>query len=152
MPVQQVTVPDIGGAEDAEVIELLVVAGDAATSLDNLRTVFLAFKSDFDEVLFIPGNHEAWVSQRANAAAHDGSLEKLGQVLDLAESLGVRTTPLVLKPSRSRDESTNTPKPKPVMIMPLWSWYHASFDKEPNPPMDAPSNFCRRWQDFKQCR
>ena len=28
MPVQQVTVPDIGGAEDAEVIELLVAAGD----------------------------------------------------------------------------------------------------------------------------
>jgi pyruvate dehydrogenase E2 component (dihydrolipoamide acetyltransferase) len=28
VPVQQVTVPDIGGAEDAEVIELLVAAGD----------------------------------------------------------------------------------------------------------------------------
>ncbi len=28
MPVQQVTVPDIGGAEGAEVIELLVAVGD----------------------------------------------------------------------------------------------------------------------------
>ena len=28
MPVQQVTVPDIGGAEGAEVIEVLVAVGD----------------------------------------------------------------------------------------------------------------------------
>ena len=60
---------------------------------------------------FIPGNHELWVSSGLD------SQEKLGRVLAACDKLGVETGPC---------------RHGGLSILPLHSWHHASFDREPD--------------------
>ena len=41
-------------------MSVLLVAGDVASDLDTLKEGLLALKGKFDEVVFVPGNHELW--------------------------------------------------------------------------------------------
>jgi hypothetical protein len=58
-----------------------------------------------------------WV-RRAERAQYD-SQGKLRRLVEICEELGVRTRPA---------------KVGPVWVVPLWSWYHASWDREPDVP------------------
>jgi hypothetical protein len=81
----------------------LILAGDVSHDLAVLRRCLALVKRTFDEIFFVPGNHELWV-------ATDGdSLAKLELVLATCAAAGVRTAPAVLGDA--------------VVVVPLLSWY-----------------------------
>lgn len=91
---------------------VLLCAGDVATDLGKLSDAFTVLQDKFDIVYYTPGNHELWATQ-----GHEDSLAKLAAVLKMCDSLGVRTAPELL--------------PAGVFIVPLMSWPHESWDREP---------------------
>lgn len=115
--------------------DLLIVAGDISHE-------FLTFKEslkivcDICQVLFVPGNHEAWLNQHErNEFA--SSLEKLDQCNAICREHGAYVDPVYIA------------GPHPVWILPLQSWYDGtlSFDEE----------LCQGfehwpWVDFARCK
>lgn len=71
----------------------------------------------YDHVFWVCGNHELWIRRGDRAKYADGSLGKLAHLKSIADELGVK-----YKPERVGD----------VWVVPIWSWYHASWDTEPD--------------------
>lgn len=67
----------------------------------------------FEHVFYVPGNHDVWC--RFEEDRNLDSLSKLDKLLNACKELGVQTSPMV------RDG---------LGIIPLFSWYHESFDQE----------------------
>lgn len=88
--------------------DVLIVAGDVADSEPVLRETLELLASRFRDVFFVPGNHELWVRGEER-----DSMEKFRAVLRICDQAGVRTGP-----ARVGD----------VWVVPLFSWYHDSFD------------------------
>ena len=149
------------GSRD-DVFTVLIVPGDIGTEIESLGKVFDTLTANYDAVVYCVGNHECW--RRGTAAggspthpeartpgtdrqARD-SIEKIVEVLRCARTRGVFVGPVRL---------TNARKGSGVTIMPLQSWYHAGWDKEPDlsdPSFVAVEDavpFARRWGDFAQC-
>ena len=103
--------------------DALVLAGDVSDDSAILEATLRGLKARFAHVLFVPGNHELWVTRKASTKARD-SLVKLHDVLALCARLGVHTEPTLL--------AGDTPGATPVLVVPLLSWHHASFDTEPD--------------------
>src|SRR5215213_2565138 len=101
--------------------DTLIVAGDVSDRLEVVRETLLLLRSKFRHVLFTPGNHELWVRN-----TQISSIDKLNQVLQLCEEIGV-----VIKPLRLDD----------LWIVPLYSWYDGVYDPEMN-----------AWADFHLCK
>ena len=153
-----------GGDDGARsgVVDVLILAGDAAGKVETLRTVFTAFRGRYDHVFFIHGNHEAW------AGKSDDSLAKLDLVEQVCEECGVRTHPVLFQFNEPDDleggvgdvgaDDGEGRQRCDVCVFPLYSWYHASFNTEPNlrdhdgAYAEQSASFLRRWQDFRQCR
>ncbi|XP_028756542.1 uncharacterized protein LOC114715817 [Neltuma alba] len=93
--------------------DVLLVAGDVAETYDKFVVTLSLLKERFQHVFFVPGNHDLWC--RRDGENYVDSLEKLNKLLDACKSLGVETNPMVI------DD---------LGIVPLFSWYHESFDKE----------------------
>eukprot|EP00850_Spirogloea_muscicola_P010798 SM000064S19820 [mRNA] locus=s64:536002:538047:- [translate_table: standard] len=114
--------------------DAIIVAGDVTDGLERLEATLALLTARFSHVFFTPGNHDLW-------CRHEGeprdSLAKLAAVLDLCAKLRVDTAP-----RRIGD----------VWIVPIFSWHHQSFDKEPDiedfviPPLEKVS------MDYKVCR
>ncbi|HEX2079884.1 MAG TPA: metallophosphoesterase [Longimicrobium sp.] len=88
--------------------DVLIVAGDVADSEGVLRDTLQWLAARFREVFFVPGNHELWVRGEER-----DSLQKFHSVLRICGQAGVRT-----EPARVGD----------AWVVPLFSWYHPSFD------------------------
>ncbi|KAH7290714.1 hypothetical protein KP509_30G060500 [Ceratopteris richardii] len=116
--------------------DTLIVAGDVAETLKTFEKTMALLKDRFRHVFFIPGNHDLWC-RNVGSEKHMHSLEKLRRILNICRNLGVETEPKLIKR---------------VGIIPLFSWYHQSFDKEPDipgykfPPLKL---VCR---DFQACK
>ncbi|KAE9588320.1 putative metallo-dependent phosphatase [Lupinus albus] len=93
--------------------DVLLVAGDVAETYDMFLVTMSLFKERFEHVFYIPGNHDLWC--RREGQKYVDSLEKLNELLDACKRLGVETNPMVVDN---------------IGIIPLFSWYHESFDKE----------------------
>ncbi|XP_073042313.1 uncharacterized protein [Primulina eburnea] len=93
--------------------DVLLVAGDVAETCSNFVLTMSLLKDEFHRVFFVPGNHDLWL--RREKADHLGSLDKLDKLLDACERLGVETTPGIVDG---------------LGVIPLYSWYHESFDGE----------------------
>ncbi|GAA0159868.1 hypothetical protein LIER_16549 [Lithospermum erythrorhizon] len=93
--------------------DVLIVAGDVAETLKNFILTMSLLKERFQHVFFVPGNHDLWLRRENNAYAN--SMVKLDKLLDVCQSLGVETKPLVIDG---------------LGIIPIFSWYHESFDTE----------------------
>jgi predicted phosphodiesterase len=106
--------------------DALIVAGDVAHRLDLIGETLGLLKRKFEEVFFVPGNHELWVGRD-----EEDSVEKFYHILELCDQLGVHTGPAVVGGRR---------------IVPLFSWYDDSFDGR----ADDPS--LQNWVDFRHCR
>ena len=85
--------------------DALILAGDATHILEKLRHVLRLLKDRFQEVFFVPGNHELW------AQSSEHSLEKFHRILSLCRGLDVHTEPQLLKGTYS------------AWVVPLFSWY-----------------------------
>jgi len=95
-------------------LHTVVVAGDLAVDISQIEQAFRLFLSKYKHVFYCFGNHECWVSKKGPYA---DSLAKIGAVRDLCRSLGVRT---------------DTALVDGVWIVPVFGWYHSSWDTEPD--------------------
>ncbi|EFN56980.1 hypothetical protein CHLNCDRAFT_21755 [Chlorella variabilis] len=106
--------------------DVLLVAGDVSDDLATLEKTLQPLVDAFAHVFFVPGNHDLWV-RRDERGQYD-SLEKLRRVQALCARLGVRTEPACVGG---------------VWIFPILSWYHASWDREPDVPGAHPISKAR---------
>ncbi len=112
---------------DSDYIEdVLILAGDVTDETSLLEKCFRSLVKKFSVVMFVPGNHELWVTRDNNL----NSLEKFDRVIALARDCGVCVDPL---------ESDD------LSIVPLHGWYDFSFAK-PCESID------KLWSDFRACK
>src|SRR5207244_12062509 len=105
--------------------DVLICAGDVAQTETLLESGLKRLRSRFQEVVYVPGNHELWIADRGQR----NSVDKFHQVQALARSCGVQTEPLDLEA---------------VSIVPLLAWYDHSYG-EPG------EEILRRWSDYYLC-
>ncbi|KAL4854508.1 hypothetical protein ACK3TF_004685 [Chlorella vulgaris] len=104
-----------GAAAEGFKQDALIVAGDVSDDLATLEKTLQLLADAFAHVFFVPGNHDLWV-RRDERGKYD-SLEKLRRVQALCARLGVLTEPACVGG---------------LWVFPLLSWYHASWDREPD--------------------
>jgi predicted phosphodiesterase len=106
--------------------DILLCAGDVSQKLTSLGRVLESLRACFREVLYVPGNHELWLTEQG----HENSLERFHRVLQIAAECGVRVQPLTLEG---------------ISLVPLFAWYDFTFGE--------PSEHLRHaWVDFRACR
>lgn len=93
--------------------DILLVAGDVAETYKNFVLTMTLLKERFKRIFYVPGNHDLWC--RTDGENYVDSIEKLHVLLDTCRELGVETSPAIVND---------------LGIIPLFSWYHESFDKE----------------------
>ena len=93
----------------------LIVAGDVCESIDLFTEVLDWLSRRFARIIWTPGNHELWLTDRATAAF--GSVAKYESLVAIARRLGVLTPedPFVVWP------------PSGEVIVPLCTLYDYSF-------------------------
>ena len=120
-------------SQDIEEETVIIVAGDVSDDLGIFRKTFELLTSAYSHVFFVSGNHELWVRKK-DRDVYD-SLGKLRALLDICRELGVKT-----EPEKIGDR---------VWVVPLWSWYHGSWDREPDIPGAYPIE--QVMMDFHAC-
>lgn len=132
----------------SSVYSVLICAGDIATSIDRLREVFDILRSQYNAVCYVPGNHELWTMGRDKVDYQYTSLSKFQDVIRTASTCGIHTSPFTI----TSDTLSS------IRIVPLYSWYHASWDKEPDltnkdfVQAEKILPFEMKWSDFRQCK
>lgn len=112
--------------------DLLIVAGDIAHKLSIIKDTLELLKNKFQQLCYVPGNHELWVKGESN-----NSLDKFASILELCKQIDVNTQAIELES---------------IAIVPLFSWYESSFDsetKDSQPPEWSDFYFCRWPEDVK---
>ncbi|KAL4518784.1 hypothetical protein Ndes2437B_g00863 [Nannochloris sp. 'desiccata'] len=99
--------------------DVLIVAGDVSDDLTTLRKTLQLLSSSYGYCFFCLGNHELWT----------------------------RKAELPLPSSNA--SSQNQDVAQGVWIVPIWSWYHADWDQEPDIPGALPIE--RVMMDFHAC-
>lgn len=131
----------------------IIVSGDVSDRMEVLREVLTLLSSSFRVVFFTPGNHELWV-RRERVEEDDipiNSVQKLQWLLGLCDELGVQTRPTLLRLSASLPNEIPSSNVNSVWVAPVLSWYHSSFDTEPDIPnitLPSPRNVMT---DFRLC-
>ena len=122
----------------------LIIAGDVTHNRTTLHDALTALRETFDDVFYVPGNHEAWVTSADRDDGIGDSVAKLRACEGVAEACGCTTRPRTLIDASGRS----------VRVAPLRGWYHASHDREPSvlPDDDGSRGFARRWADYRKCR
>ncbi|KAF6165644.1 hypothetical protein GIB67_010680 [Kingdonia uniflora] len=95
--------------------DVLIVAGDVAETYNDFVFTMSLLKDRFEHVFYVPGNHDLWC--RWEGDNYLDSIEKLNALLTACSGIGVKTSPAIIDG---------------LGIIPLFSWYHESFDKEEN--------------------
>jgi predicted phosphodiesterase len=106
--------------------DVLILAGDVSDRLERLEEAFQALARRFSTVLYVPGNHDAWIHREQ---ARD-SFEKLAAVHAAAAAHGV---------------CTDIFQAAEVTIVPLQGWYDYSFGA-------ADDYLKAAWADYRNCR
>jgi predicted phosphohydrolase len=116
--------------------DILIVAGDVSHEVETLKTTLQILASKYHTVFFCAGNHDLWLKE---GDASQDSLAKLNKLYAICNELGVRTERATVRG---------------VTIVPLQSWYHASFDADPD--VDTGSKFPVKVEntlmDYHKCR
>jgi predicted phosphodiesterase len=107
--------------------DLLILPGDLTDRLPLLARCLDALVRRFRKVLFLPGNHELWVTRDETPG---DSLQKFDRVMALAADCGA---------------SVDAHREPGLTILPLLAWYDHSFG--------LPSESLREaWVDYRACR
>jgi predicted phosphodiesterase len=107
--------------------DILILAGDLASDYETLASGFRALASRFHKVLYVPGNHELWITEAGDGPT---SLDKFFRVCALAADHGVLTSPF---------------EQGALSIVPLFAWYDYTFG-------EPCAGLQRRWMDFRTCK
>lgn len=161
--------------EDEDIFTVLILPGDVGSEIDRLEQVFKNVVANYNAVVFVPGNHEAWrrgIAVGGSATIPDDRAEermaidstvKLKEVMLRAKLNGVYVGPLriQLPLSKNAEDGRSTINPtsdvSSVVIFPLYSWYHSGWDVEPeirHPDylgVEEAMPFRRKWGDFSMC-
>lgn len=106
--------------------DLVIVAGDISNDVSTFRES-LDLLLEHCQVLFVPGNHEAWLSHKERQMPGVSSLDKLHYFYQLCRERGAYVDPVYIGGSGIGDRVV-----PPLWILPLESWYDGtlSFDEE----------------------
>jgi len=162
--------------------DLIVVAGDISHQMARIEESLQLLKQTGAHVVFVPGNHEAWLSTAQKEEYDDNndnngnnddesnnnrysSITKLEDIETLCRKLGVYTTGDCLCVGGGANATTTTTttcsniNDEELWILPLDSWYDGSLSfvdlTSPSPPphFDMIRDFGKwPWVDFVQCR
>ena len=124
--------------------DILIIPGDISHQLKLIESTFIEAKKGYDDVFFIPGNHEMWCT---NSSKYSSSLDKIQDIIHLCNTLNVSYYPVYYPDCN-------------LLITPLWSWYHASWDTSDRTSFIAyctanssnPIPFEDKWVDFHLCK
>ncbi len=129
--------------------DTLVLAGDVSGNFGRLENALRVLRARFENVIFVPGNHDLWLDKEA---AGD-SLQKFHRILDLCHSLNISTQPLKLEGPEAGAA---------VWIVPLFSWYVKPHDGEDSLFITKPTekrsaalwadDVCSSWRRFPSSR
>lgn len=120
--------------------DLIVVAGDISHELETLEESFSYLLQKGSSVLFVPGNHEAWLNNTEKEMGN--SLDKLDRIYHACEKFGVLTKPVLVGNTEDRTHG--------LWIAPLESWYDATLSIENLE--DLCDDFGKwPWVDFSRC-
>ena len=112
---------------DDDVFSVFICAGDISHDVDVIRDTFAHLKAQYDEVCYVPGNHDLWRRGSALPAGGAGkqsapcSVTKLNEILQCALAQGVTVGPLRIHTNSHGN----------LYIYPLYAWYHSGWDTEP---------------------
>ncbi|XP_062201297.1 uncharacterized protein LOC133903847 [Phragmites australis] len=126
---------EVGARVGGGGVDALVVAGDVAETRDNFVRTMKVLRERFGAVCYVPGNHDLWL--RREGGRYMDSLEKLTALLDACSDLGVDTGPRMIGD---------------LGIIPLYSWYHKSFDKEKDVNSVRVPSLEMACKDFHACQ
>jgi predicted phosphodiesterase len=106
--------------------DVLIVCGDISHSIRLVERALKVLCARFKQVLYVPGNHELWISHKADIRT---SFEKFGEIAAVAANCGVSMEPY---------------HHGQCSIVPLFAWYDYSFG--------SPSEkLLSTWRDFHAC-
>lgn len=105
--------------------DILILAGDISDDITLLTWCFSVLQSKFQQVFFVPGNHDLWVRRSRDIT----SIDKFEMIRDLANEYNIRMTPHHYGS---------------LSIVPLLSWYDYSFGL----PCEK---LLKAWMDFHVC-
>jgi Icc-related predicted phosphoesterase len=106
--------------------DVLLCPGDISQNMPFVVRTLERLRRCFREVVYVPGNHELWVTD----GRHSDSIARFHDIMALAADCGVHTGPLVLGG---------------LALVPLFAWYDFSFGRPSQHLLDA-------WVDFHACR
>jgi hypothetical protein len=137
--------------------DLLVIAGDISHSLDVLERTLLCLREPGCPVLFVAGNHEAWLEKTTTKRDKEhpppapiNSLDKIDRVYEVCRNLGVMVDPCFLPAREGGISSRNSggSDSSSLWIVPLQSWYDGSLGFAPELERGFES---WPWVDFARC-
>ena len=147
---------------DTNNYNIMIVPGDIGTELESLDRIFSILSTNYDAVCYCIGNHEAW--RRGCAAGGSPSApESRGPYTDRMAPDSISKIIEILKCAKNNDihvgplHVSNIDEEYGVWTIPLQSWYHSGWDKEPKLnnkkflEVQSVVPFERRWGDFAQC-
>ena len=124
--------------------DCLLLPGDLCTAEELFEESLKTLADAFHLVCFCFGNHEAWThGERKGCVAAQDSFEKLSRIHKICKELQVFTSPVRILGLE-----------QPLLLLPLWSWYHSSWDCEPDLPtqLQPPLDPEKRVSDFRLCK
>ena len=118
--------------------DLLIVAGDISHHLNSTFRTSLRFLRSRCRILFVPGNHEAWLTPDDRVSSIHDSLTKLQACYDMCREEDIYVDPVWV--GRKGGNA--------AWILPLESWYDGSLSFD--------ESLCRGfeywpWVDFAKC-
>lgn len=127
---------------------ILIVAGDIATKMEEIRGTLLHLQSLYHHVIYVPGNNELRIYRKD---PYVDSLEKLNAILEMCQEIGVHCTRDGLFECALSSAEHSYRK---LVIAPLLSWYHPAFAKQPREmsPQEIEqlgTDYQRGWLDFR---
>jgi len=139
--------------DDENNFTILIIPGDIGSEMDKIVRVFSHVVDQYDAICYLPGNHELWKrgSLKSPLKECDNSIEKFHEILECANSFNINIGPIRVTSTLSTLSTSS------LCIFPLYSWYHSSWDTEPdiNHPLylkgECDMPFVSRWADFQLC-
>jgi len=106
--------------------DILILAGDVTDITPSLVNAFKALKKRFLAVVFVPGNHDLWVTRNSET----NSLERFRFIKEIAHDCGI---------------FIKTVHFGPLSIVPLLGWYDYSFGR-------PATEIINTWMDYSSCK
>ena len=85
--------------------DLVIVAGDISHQISTFQETISILRNYYQcQVLFVPGNHEAWLSSSSSSSSSSSdtaipvvtSFDKLQQIYDVCRTMGVMVDPVYI--------------------------------------------------------